>query len=356
MDDLVSFLQRRGKLEEAEPILRECLRLREQRYGEENRRTLMDMNVLANLLWRTEKLDEVEALNRRNLEIRQRSQGREHPDTLWAMTNLALVLRKEGKLEEADALSKECLEIRANGANAIADSVPAEGDGTVLARDNFDGTLTLDWKILDPDPTHTSLAKNPGTLTITAKNGGNVFLLSPPIRAAKDFEITTCISSFEPSDAYHQAGLIVYDGSDNYVKFVYQYGGGPGGRTLTVGVAHQAEPTHVYFRTPRELSRIWLRIAKQGNIYKFSTSLDGKEFLPAVEPVIDRTGLFQGFVKWGDGAPEHVGLWALTGSEEAPEVDASFDFFEIRALSGIWEQAGEKSLVHSERADDGNSR
>ena len=218
--ELADFLEKRGKVDERVALLSRRLEIREQAKGKEDPETLASMNDLANTLWKMGRLDEVEALNRRNLEIRQGSQGREHPDTLWAMGNLALVLREQGKFEEADALNKECLEIQGKVPDATSDAAPAEGDSTVLARDDFDGKLALDWKILDPDPTHTSLAKNPGTLTITAKYGGNVFLLSPPTRATEDFEVTTCISSFQPSDPYHQAGLIVHDGNDNYVKFV----------------------------------------------------------------------------------------------------------------------------------------
>jgi hypothetical protein len=91
---------------------------------------------------------------------------------------------------------------------------------------------------------------------------------------------------------------------------------------------------------PQELSRIWLRISKRGNQYVFSKSLDGEAFIPAGSPA-----------RWGDGSPEYIGLWALTGSAEAPEIDASFDFFEVRSVPDRTGEPEEEKPIQREDAN-----
>ena len=39
-----------------------------------------------------------------------------------------------------------------------------------------------------------------------------------------------------------------------------------------------------------------------------------------------------GEVEWGDGSPKHIGILAKNGgNKEASELDANFEFFELRA-------------------------
>ena len=47
---------------------------------------------------------------------------------------------------------------------------PSEG-WVLLAYDGFDGKLGLNWKPVRPDPSHVSLTKTPGALTITTQRG-----------------------------------------------------------------------------------------------------------------------------------------------------------------------------------------
>ena len=58
-----------------------------------------------------------------------------------------------------------------------------------LAFDGFDDQLSLDWEIRNHDPSHVSLEKKPGTLTVTTQEGGfyrlntdckNLFLVECP--------------------------------------------------------------------------------------------------------------------------------------------------------------------------------
>ena len=93
-------------------------------------------------------------------------------------------------------------------------------DPTVLAYDDFDGGLGLDWEVLHCDFSHWSLSKHPGTLTITTQDGAftssrtnykNLFLIDCPAVPGKDFTSTICVT-LKPADEFNQAGLILYSG------------------------------------------------------------------------------------------------------------------------------------------------
>jgi beta-xylosidase len=203
--------------------------------------------------------------------------------------------------------------------------------------------LKLDWHILNPDPSYYSLTKKPGTLTITTQDGGfgiltpnyeNLFLIGCPAAPGEDFQLTTCIRSFRPEANYNQAGLVCYNDDNNYVRFYYEWNSFLEGCLFTVGMETEGQPVYIHFRAPLEIARVWLRITKQGNRYAFFTSLDGETFVPMTLPIQDHTGLFQRFAVWGDGSLGMVGLSATNGTGTgAPEIDAAFDFFEVKTLS-----------------------
>jgi beta-xylosidase len=217
--------------------------------------------------------------------------------------------------------------------------------------DGFAGKLHLDWEILHPDPSHWSLSKNAGALTITTQDGTfhrdrtdykNLFLAGSPGEPGTDFQITTCISAFEPVAEWKQAGLICWNGENDILKLTYEchsFGGGPEKlqRITAVGTEIQEAGDAVFrtasFNIDQQLQGIWLRLTKQGNIYKFYTSANGKTFAPLESTIYDRIGLIDNGVRWGNGTVKHVGIFANNGSRlEATEIDASFDFFEIRIL------------------------
>jgi len=96
--------------------------------------------------------------------------------------------------------------------------------------DDFEGVLRLDWQLLRPDPTHFSLAKHPGNLTISTQRGTihlkrnlpkakNILLLDNPFLKGPGCVVTTCLDGFRPREPFQQAGLIVYN-ADNYLKWV----------------------------------------------------------------------------------------------------------------------------------------
>ena len=215
-----------------------------------------------------------------------------------------------------------------------------ERRSTSLLRDDFDGTFALHWQTVRPDPTHASLLKEPGTLTITTQRGSihaaqaddeqsdgllarNLFLIDNPLAADADFSITTCVHGLTPTAMYQQAGLIVYGDDDNYLKWAYEYDwGNGGGQNFCVVVERGAVPTHLRADVSEQgLNRYWLRLTRQGDQFEYASSTDGQTFR------------VQGKAPWTGGVPRRLGIVAKNGGARgAPEVDAHFEFFEVRSL------------------------
>jgi len=202
-------------------------------------------------------------------------------------------------------------------------------ESKVLAFDNFDGKLGLKWDIINPNLSNFSLTKKLGTLTITTKKGHfskdnkkyeNVFLIETPVTNGEDFQITTCISSFEPRARWNQAGVVCWDDEDNYVKLVYEWARG---LAFTVGHEVGGSDSYTYTKAPPDIEKIWLRITKRGSSYECSTSTDGKSYT------------VRDSVTWKEDSPGKVGLFANNGSfwfGPVPDLDASFDFFEVSTV------------------------
>jgi len=196
--------------------------------------------------------------------------------------------------------------------------------------DDFDKKHAPTWEITNPDPTHFSLTKQPGKLTITTQRGDlwhrnnnakNIFLIKNPIADGGDFVMTTHITDFEPGSDYNQAGLICYDDVDNYLAYTFQYDENQGGRSLCLVREKDADDLpQAYLEVDRPLDGLWLRIIKRDNQYLVASSLDGQHYhIIAVET-------------WGNGEPLKVGLLATNGLANTDEIDASFDFFEITPI------------------------
>jgi uncharacterized protein (TIGR03067 family) len=221
----------------------------------------------------------------------------------------------------------------ATGVVAAADD--ADDEAMFRLRDEFNGKLELEWKIIRPDPTHVSFDKNLGKLTITTQTGSihlketernartpakNLYVLPNPVADGGGFVLTTCIESFQPYQYSHQAGLLVYDDDDNYFKWVIEWNGARP-RFNLLRETEQQSIIEVRPDVP-DAQGVWLRLIKRGDSYERSYSTDGEEFIPVGERV------------WGGDAPKWVGIVAKNGSGGgASEIDAAFDFFEARSLT-----------------------
>ena len=207
-----------------------------------------------------------------------------------------------------------------------------KGDGSL--RDNFDGKLSLEWKVVRPDATHVSLNKVKGALVITtqlgsihgpqpAGDGGkakNIHLIDNPFKEM-DWVATTCVAGLRADTFYQQAGLIVYTDDDNYLKWGYEADWSKGEGQRFIAVAETVcKAEHV---TPSSsesgLQKYWLRLTRRGDTYALDWSADGDKWVTGPE------------AKWGDGHPKRVGLIAKNGgNKEAAERDAAFEFFDLR--------------------------
>jgi tetratricopeptide (TPR) repeat protein len=96
---------------EAEPILWECLRLREVHDSAVSPRVSLVLNNLAELLRATSRYSEAEPLYRRALTIDESSYGPEHPDVARDLNNLALLLKATNHYAEAEPLYRRALVI-----------------------------------------------------------------------------------------------------------------------------------------------------------------------------------------------------------------------------------------------------
>ncbi|NQT83664.1 tetratricopeptide repeat protein [bacterium] len=367
-------LEEMGNLGHAEALRKEEVELRKDYQGEDDWRTLAAMNRYAALLEKKGKLDEVEDINRQLLERWRNTVGLEHINTLAAMSHLALVLEEKGKLAEAKALREEEIRIRrrlaernrAGGQTAYdflpsrTKPVPTPQSPNTLAFDDFDGGLTLDWKIAHPDPSHISLSKNSGTLTIATQSGDmhshhtdyrNVLFIDCPVKAGGDFQLTTCLSSFSPEADWNKAGLICYNGDDDYLLFGLEWISFNGGPMFNVRAETGGAPAVVSIYAVDISEKLWLQVTKRRNRYTFSTSDDGKTFTSRDWPVNYVTGQFHRGMAWGDGSVQQVGLFAMNGSpSSAPEVDASFDFFEVRSLASEAQRGDEIASARQEQS------
>ena len=80
--------------------------------GDKHPSVARGLHNLAVILQRQGKLDAAEAMLREALAKRRELLGNEHPDVATSLEQLAEVLREEAKLDEVETLLRECLTIR----------------------------------------------------------------------------------------------------------------------------------------------------------------------------------------------------------------------------------------------------
>jgi regulation of enolase protein 1 (concanavalin A-like superfamily) len=216
----------------------------------------------------------------------------------------------------------------------------------LLLLDDFAGSLNSCWEIVNSDPSHWSLSSVPGALTITTQDGTfvrarrdyrNIFLTRCPAAPGQDFQVTTCLLSFAPSAMWSQAGLLLWNSDDHYLKFNYEFCNDPLGSGFalcihTLALEVDGSPMYTWYLAPQDPEKLWLRIVKRGAFCHLLTSTDGQSFSSPTVLATDG-GYPDAWPRWGDAAVNYVGLYAENGSAlDGPAVGASFDFFEVRAL------------------------
>ncbi len=136
MNNLANVLQEQGKDEllspsaaraqarfdlqaysETESLFRKALAIQERTLGPDHPATANTLNNLSTYLDRRGRSDEAEPLQRRALSILERKLGPLHPDTAAMLTTLALMLDRQGKLTESEALYRKAVEIARQAGN-----------------------------------------------------------------------------------------------------------------------------------------------------------------------------------------------------------------------------------------------
>ena len=136
MNNLANVLQEQGKDEllspsearaqasfnlqaytETESLFRKALAIQERALGANHPATANTLNNLSTYLDRRGRPEEAEPLQRRALDILDRRLGPLHPDTAAMLTTLAVMLDRQGKIVESEALYRKAVDIARQAGN-----------------------------------------------------------------------------------------------------------------------------------------------------------------------------------------------------------------------------------------------
>ena len=109
LDHLASLLQDRGSHDAAEPLFRESLALRRRLDGDGGLGVAASLSNVALLLFVKGAYDDAEPLYREALAIQERRLGADHPNTAKTVQNLAQTQQLRGEGDEAEALYRRAL-------------------------------------------------------------------------------------------------------------------------------------------------------------------------------------------------------------------------------------------------------
>jgi len=111
LDNLAQLYHVTGLYSQAEPLYRRAIQIFEKTVGPEAPETALSLNNLGVLVQLTGRNAEAESLFRRALAIREKVLGPEHPDTAKSIGTLAGVYKTMGAYTEAERLYKRAVEI-----------------------------------------------------------------------------------------------------------------------------------------------------------------------------------------------------------------------------------------------------
>lgn len=111
INNLGLLLQQRGRLAEAEPLLREALAYRREFFGDRHPETALTMNNLGMLLNAQGDVDGAEAIFTEVLAMCREFYGNDHPWVSASLNNLSRVSSKRGDADGAVAYQREALAI-----------------------------------------------------------------------------------------------------------------------------------------------------------------------------------------------------------------------------------------------------
>ncbi|MDA7978216.1 MAG: DUF1349 domain-containing protein [Pirellulales bacterium] len=201
-------------------------------------------------------------------------------------------------------------------------------------KDEFSGATCLPWTVVRPLQGSVSLTEYPGQLSIQTEVGSiwgkkrddelaklapNLHVLANPAKSHDSWQLTTELVEFSPKGQFHQAGLLIYQDDDNYIKFVIQYNTRV---KANLGFSYERDGQAKANRSIFDLKQphVWLRVQRHAEVYQAFVSYDGEQFTPVGE------------ISWS-GQPSHVGLIAKQGDNFLLEkIAARFNFFAFDVL------------------------
>jgi beta-glucosidase len=195
--------------------------------------------------------------------------------------------------------------------------------------DDFSGaTLGPQWSWIRENPATHSLTSSPGSLVITPEvgdlnattNTARNVLVQP---ALGDWAIQAkLVFSSAPHANNQQAGIVAYQGDDDYLKLDWEFSTGAARLSQTIEDGLSGTPVVQVLTTIPSApvfgtaTTVWLRMVKTGPRYGTSYSTDGTTFTP-----IYTTGAALKNVK--------VGLFAFTRAGTSTDLNVAFDDFQV---------------------------
>ena len=210
------------------------------------------------------------------------------------------------------------IRVQVDGPTTLAQPLPSGAVANLAAAsDEFEGGALnrQRWSIVNEDPGTWKLRD--GKLVITTLDGDvfnerydlrNVFLQATN---PGDFEVVTR-TDFVVRQGFDQAGLIVWQDHNNYIRLSNAF---VGGRRwiITRELGGQA----VNQDLPNTMGdAVWMKIARRGRTYECSVSADGERWWPVGIPLA------------ADFSEVQVGL-AAASPRGGRRADAAFDFFRV---------------------------
>lgn len=206
---------------------------------------------------------------------------------------------------------------------------------TMILSDTFNGGASVQWQVINDNPSLYSFTANPGNLRIqTTKtdtyldynNIVNAFMV--PLPAGLDnFRVTAKLSfPIAPSINFQQGGVMLMPNNggspdqDNYYRCAYCFADGStafGAMVETPGQPNAVnQAASVAAGAP-----VWVRITRHGTTYTASFSTDGNDFT-----------LSQPITATWDAA--YAGIFAINGATGTPtSINVDFDQFEVEVAA-----------------------
>jgi tetratricopeptide (TPR) repeat protein len=101
LNNLGQLLFKTGRTAEAEPLLRQGLKINQSAFGSKHPSVANSLNNLARLLQFTGRHEEAEQTFRQSLEIDEEIFGANHPNVAIGCNNIGMLLRDIGRISEA---------------------------------------------------------------------------------------------------------------------------------------------------------------------------------------------------------------------------------------------------------------